>query len=91
MVGGRVECPEDHFLTGLHCDGAYCDNLSMECTQTVARGRSSCEWTNERVSEEDGGLFLSSESYPGKYIAGIDCDDDYCDKKSFMVCTPTYN
>lgn len=47
-------CDDDHFMTGLSCEGHYCDNLTMQCTRNTGRTAGECSWS-EWVSEEEGG------------------------------------
>ena len=91
---GRFYCPSNHFMTGIACDGAFCDNLSMQCTKVEGRTvvPNSCEWTRTFLSEEQGGLFIGTATgYTNQYIRGIDCDGSFCDNKRFYVCSPQYD
>ncbi|MDC0723574.1 hypothetical protein [Nannocystis bainbridge] len=76
-------------LTGIRCQGSYCNNITLECaTPTTSLGQpatlTSCEWT-DYYSEEDGAL-----SYPegaNRFVTGVRCHGSYCDDKSFYVCS----
>lgn len=72
-------CPQNSFMTGIVCDGAYCDNVSIRCTQVDGRYWSaSSRWT-DWMSE---GTFNLAHN---EGIVGFACRGDYCAEMSFMV------
>lgn len=81
----QVDAPagEPAFITGISCNGSYCDNVSLECV--ALRGHfpsySGCDWT-ESVSEERGTLNFPA----GRYAVAMKCRGSYCDNKSFLLC-----
>ena len=73
------------YTTGMACKGAYCDNISLECTAFNNIEFHDCHWTGF-VSEESGGYL----EFPQGYLAiGAQCRGRYCDDKRFRVCAPT--
>ena len=75
-------CPYGGFITGLACQGHYCDNIAVECSPLVNRRRMApCYWT-EWLSEEGGELFFPA----GDYAAGLACRVRYGDNVAFYVC-----
>jgi hypothetical protein len=78
----------DGIVTGIDCDKKHCDSLSLECTRPAAGWTlTDCQWSDDRgaawLSEEHGGTY----NFMGKWITGVECDGDYCDKKRFHVCS----
>jgi hypothetical protein len=78
-------CPSGGFITALDCNGRYCDNLAVECTALVNRGRRACYWT-AAISEEGAELIFPA----GYYAAGLRCTGSYCDNVAFYVCQVDY-
>ncbi len=72
----------DSFMTGLSCNGSYCDNVSIQCTRVLGVAKTNCIWTGY-FSEENGGyLYLP----PGYFAAGLQCSGSYCDNKRVYAC-----
>ena len=71
------------FVTGIECDGDYCDKVNLECMSFAEAAPKSCAWMSESLSEEDGGVM----NFGGKYLAGVECNGDYCDNLRFYVCS----
>ncbi len=77
-------------MTGISCQGSYCDNISVECATpfTTFGGvlepveMTDCDWTTP-ISEEDPPLLLADN----QYITGVSCTGAFCDNKSFYACT----
>lgn len=78
----------NEWMTGIHCDGDNCDNVSIECTHITSNGRPvvgvSCLWSGW-YSEEDGPYY----AYPGRYVRGVECRGSDCDDMRYWVCTPS--
>jgi hypothetical protein len=71
----------DMWMTGLNCQGSYCDNLTMRCTQLVGSWTGMC-WWSDWYSEEQAPFYASG----GTYIKGIECSGGYCDNKRYRYC-----
>jgi hypothetical protein len=77
-------------VTGIDCDGPYCDNISLQCSTPVKPtpqgfrnvSLTNCFWS-DWVSEEAP----SSVTY-WTFIAGVQCRGPYCDDKRFYYCDP---
>ncbi len=76
---------EKGVITGMACDGAFCDNLSVQCKRPTSGVLGDCFWTGW-FSEEQRQLDL----LPGEYITGVECNHDYCDNMRFYVCVPRW-
>ena len=71
------------FITGMACNGSYCDNVALECASAYSYrpDTSRCHYTNW-VSEENSPLI-----FPAGYGAiRMLCSGSFCDNKSFLVC-----
>lgn len=75
-------CSGSGFVTGVSCNGSYCDNVSIQCTTLDATNRGLCYWTSY-FSEEAG---YSSALPAGYYVAGLQCRGSYCDEKRIYAC-----
>jgi hypothetical protein len=74
------ECPVGYWMTGISCQGSYCDNISIQCTRVFVAG-GACEW-GPKFSEEEMYFVL-----PGsRYARGIACFGSYCDNLSVKYC-----
>jgi hypothetical protein len=71
-------CLGNSFITGQACQGSYCDNTSVECTDTGGI-RNSCYWTSFFSEEQDGIILLS-----GYYAARIQCPAHFVTISAFM-------
>jgi hypothetical protein len=71
----------DSFMTGISCQGSYCDNVSLQCTQVLGKTKGSCAW-QPWFSEEAQYSILPQ----GYYAAGLACRGDYCDDFSIFAC-----
>ena len=77
-------------VSGIKCQGRYCDNIAIECTQPVkyvdgtryAVALTDCSWTAWQ-SEEQGSMDFGWN----RYITGVECQGSYCDNKRFLVCS----
>jgi hypothetical protein len=89
---GMTYCPRGYWITGMACQGRYCDNVSIQCTRilnsypTLVSG-----FFGGPVSEEQGRLYFG-----GKYPVGAMCLGPYCDELRFAtaylnVTTPDYS
>lgn len=78
----RTCTSSSEFMTGIACNGGYCDNVSIQCTQLLSSSRSGCYWTAS-FSEEQ----VYSEPVPaGYYAAGLRCLGSNCDNKQIYMC-----
>ena len=81
----RGDWPADEpaFITGISCNGSYCDNVSLECVALRDHfpSFSGCDWTVS-VSEERGRLNFPA----GRYAVAMKCSGSNCDNKSFLLC-----
>jgi hypothetical protein len=71
----------DRWLTGISCNGGYCDNLSLLCARVPGSSTGGCTWSGW-YSEEDG-PFVAPVGY---YVKGIECDGGYCDNLRYRYC-----
>lgn len=74
-------CAWGEFVTGIACNGRYCDNLSLLCTEAIGRGIADCQWSGW-YSEESGPF----QALAGRYIVGVECNGSYCDDKRYRHC-----
>ena len=73
-----------NLVSGILCEGSYCDNVSLLCQGTgLTLGLSGRFWV-DYVSEEDGAVVCSGNAY----MTGISCRGSYCDDIS-IECTYT--
>lgn len=80
------KCGAGKLMTGIDCNGSYCDDISIECSVVNTRNNTepgNCAWSPYVYSEEDGPY----EAPSGKYIAGVGCYGSYCDAMSYWVCS----
>jgi hypothetical protein len=81
-------CWAGWFVSGIRCNGRYCDNIEITCTKIPgATVGSDNRWT-PWVSEES-----SSPAWCGpgpNLIAGFACNGRYCDNIS-LYCVPLVN
>jgi len=68
-------------ITGMRCEGQFCDNMFVECGQLATGSLSGCAWTGW-VSEEGGGLNSWNKS-----ARAAQCSGSYCDSMRFLVCS----
>lgn len=83
---GEWPAGEPAFITGLACNGSYCDNVALECVALrdafpESLGGRSCRWTSW-VSEDTPSLRFPS----GFGAIRMECDGRCCDNKRFFVC-----
>ena len=69
------------FMTGISCQGSYCDNVSLQCTGVIGKTKGSCAW-QPWFSEEAQYSILPG----GYYAAGLACRGGYCDDFSIYAC-----
>jgi hypothetical protein len=82
-------CSPGEWVTGMDCNGSYCDNVAVRCTEvrrasdnrlSTATG---CSWSEGR-SEEDPAWSAGASN---RFVRGVRCDGSNCDNMSFYVCT----
>jgi hypothetical protein len=78
-IYGRV-CGEREFVTGIACDGNYCDNVSVRCTQIAGRRyRGNAQgWTDYQT---DGTVDLGGDD---RAVAGFACKNRLCLQKQSL-------
>lgn len=77
-------------VSGIRCNGSYCDNISIECAQAIKNvgfftwdvGVTNCSWSGW-YSEEQGSVDFGWN----RYITGVECSGSRCDNKRFYVCS----
>ncbi|MCH9682492.1 MAG: hypothetical protein K0V04_13735 [Deltaproteobacteria bacterium] len=78
-------------LTGLHCSGSYCDDVTLQCATPTMDYQGAkvpgelvnCFWSNY-YSEEDPWFAYGATA--NLWISGIECYGSYCDSKKYRVC-----
>jgi hypothetical protein len=78
--GGAMAICKRGLMTGIHCTGKYCDNVSVGCTTQPRLGRTT-SWTPWH-SEENKALMCGD----GYFISKLKCQGRYCDNISAQ-CT----
>ncbi len=76
----RYECPAGQGVRGLRCDGGFCDNISLQCSDVGSV--SSSAWESYTVSEEQGAYSVPTDHY----LCGLECDGSNCDNKRARYC-----
>ncbi len=73
-------CPDGEWITGIKCEGNWCDNVSVRCHRsTVARGEVGLRWGH---SEENPAYIAPG----GSFLFGLSCFEDmHCDNKGYHV------
>lgn len=72
-----------HFLTGLACNGPFCDNiLPYPMKSPKLKSTKQCEWTPWSADVPDQWLNCAE----GSFISGIRCQDDYCGNVGVHCC-----
>jgi hypothetical protein len=75
----RRECQgPNEFVTGMDCDGWFCDSVSLQCTNTP-HTKGTCA-TSDPISN---GTFLAPV---GSAIVGAECFGGYCSSMRFIHC-----
>jgi hypothetical protein len=78
----RIVCGGNNsFMTGISCQGSYCDNVSIQCTAVTGKTRTLCVW-QPWFSEEARYSILPQ----GVYAGGLACRGSYCDDFSILAC-----
>lgn len=79
-------------MTGFACAGSNCDSVNLYCEQPVTNvGGVQEPGSNDqlRVAKpilRRAGTFGDSVGL-NRFIAGVECNDSYCDNKRFYVCS----
>lgn len=79
-----TSCDAGMLVTGVDCDGAYCDEVQLRC-QSKTTNDSARTWT-DWFSEEGGPSGSTKYCANGWYVSGIACDGYWCDRVS-LECT----
>src|SRR5690349_1524348 len=75
-------CPgNDMWMAGIACNGGYCDNVSLLCTQFLGSTTGYCEWSGW-FSEEQA-PFVAPWGY---FVKGVKCGGSYCDNMRYYYC-----
>jgi hypothetical protein len=98
-----LNCPDNRLVTGIHCEGAYCDNIRLRCSGSPLSSVGSFntgfrEWTTFISEETPYGTCAMKETqnyYPGSnlfygVITGLSCKGKYCDDIS-LECSAIMN
>lgn len=72
---------DDMWMTGIHCQGGFCDRISLQCTQLLGSSAGECGWSGW-YSEEQAPFYAPADAY----IKGIECAGPFCDKKRYRYC-----
>ncbi|HPE58915.1 MAG TPA: hypothetical protein PLB10_01150 [Thiolinea sp.] len=75
-------CSTNGYITGMRCNGDYCDNISLLCTQFSNRSPGNCSWS-PWISEENGGRLVFAQN---RHAVAMECRGGYCDNKRFLIC-----
>jgi hypothetical protein len=76
-------CAADQWMTGISCQGNYCDRISLECMEIVGSIANDCQWTTPtRYSEEDPPFSAGA----GRFVRGVRCFNSNCDRKEYFHC-----
>ncbi len=79
------QCPDGWWVTGLLCEGKYCDNESLECTKVLnTHAKSSTCYYSKQFDEHDG----SVRGKPGYWIRSVTCSGSYCGNITVEYCHP---
>lgn len=80
-------CPHGSLTTGLHCEGSYCDDISMRCDRNIREVRS-IDWSHFASKLRIHIVYCSSGDIDERqgFMSGVACQGDYCDKVA-MQCT----
>jgi hypothetical protein len=74
-------CEPNEWMTGIDCNGDFCDNVRIECSPTN-RTEANCDWTDDWYSEEQGVY----SAPPDFYLRGVRCQGAHCDNKQYLIC-----
>ncbi len=77
----REWCPDGSWLTGVKCEGDYCDNVSIRCSRSTVG-----QWSapSGGFYSEETGPFLAPD---GTFVTGIYCRGQHCDEKFYYTAT----
>lgn len=80
--------PEPGFVSGLGCNGRYCDNISFYVITTPhIMHTGQWEW-KPFFSEESPGRSICAQD---QFVTGVGCKGDYCDSISLHCSTIQFN
>ena len=80
-----VRCHQGGIMSGVACDGRYCDNMALLCSQTYYAY--ALRFWSPFISEEASNSFICPS---GGFITALDCNGRYCDNLA-VECTPLVN
>ena len=75
-------CPDTAVVSGFACAGAYCDNVSIECTELLNVRLTTCRWTSKSYSEENRAVAFPEN----ELLHGVACFGTNCDNKKYYLC-----
>ncbi len=78
-------CDAGSFVSGITCQGRYCDNIQIFCARFPGADLGRTEW-RPWISEEKGTRNCSANHY----VAGLACRGKYCDNLS-LYCVELKN
>ncbi|MCH9684134.1 MAG: hypothetical protein K0V04_22065 [Deltaproteobacteria bacterium] len=73
-------CPNTQWVTGVACQGAWCDDISLECTD-LGLSAKTCWWSSYFGSEDP--IFMAPT---GHLMAGVQCKGTYCEQMRYFTC-----
>ena len=77
--GGEMSCPQDMAISGIWCEGSYCDNKFLQCSPFGLSVQAQAP--TKRISEEaPNSEFRVDRRDTPSILTGIKCTGDYCDK-----------
>ncbi|MBZ0218173.1 MAG: hypothetical protein K8F25_16575 [Fimbriimonadaceae bacterium] len=82
-----IICRNGALVSGLLCEGSYCDDITMRCDRNIREVRRHF-WTRFVHRPGTGGLALCATRFgPTKgFMSGIACEGDWCDNIA-LQCT----
>ena len=100
-----LTCPEEHLVTGMKCEGRYCDNIQLRCSGNVGSSDGSINTVFRQwryyISEESPytvfcrmseiqDYFPYSQPFYG-FVTGVSCRGRYCDDISLECAAVSDN
>ncbi|WP_272423270.1 hypothetical protein [Polyangium jinanense] len=76
-------CPGNTVVTGVSCQGAYCDNVALLC-ETVSNAAHNYSWTTS--FSEEGTYYRIC---PNGFVTGLKCNGGWCDNM-YLECMTVY-
>jgi hypothetical protein len=80
-----LNCPNGQAVSGVDCEGSFCDNIALYCAATGWTSGSS-QWLPYFSEEGAGGADEGRCTSDDMWMTGIGCKGGFCDRIS-MQCT----